>query len=116
MKLGDITRQLGFTNLTPQVAADDRTVSAGYASDLLSDVLAHAPRGGLLVTVQIHLNVIAVAVTAELAAVVFASNRRPEPDVVQKASEEGVALYVSAAPTFEVVGKLYGLGLRGPGA
>ena len=33
-----------------------------------------------------------------------------------KAAEEGVALFASPEPAFEVVGKLYALGLRGRGA
>ena len=78
MKLEDIARELGFTELTPEVSgAKDTDIDRGYASDLLSDVLAHAPEGGLLVTLQVHLNVIAVASHAELAAVVFAGNRKP---------------------------------------
>ena len=53
-------------------------------------MLAHAPEGGLLVTLQVHLNVIAVASHAELAAVVFAGNRTPEDDVLAKAAAEGL--------------------------
>ena len=33
--------------------------------------------------------------------------------VCAKAAEEGVALFVSERPAFEVVGRLYQLGLRG---
>jgi hypothetical protein len=77
-------------------------------------VIAHAPRGGLLVTVQVHLNVVAVAVHAELAAVVFAMDRCPEEAVVRKAVDEGITLYRSKATAFELVGRLYQLGVRGP--
>ena len=78
MKLEDIARELGLTELTPEGPATVRpTIERGYASDLLSDVLAHAPEGGVLVTLQVHLNVIAVASHAELAAVIFAGGRRP---------------------------------------
>jgi hypothetical protein len=116
MNLAELARELKLEDLTPQVrAAPGGQISAGYASDLLSDVLANAPRGGVLVTVQVHLNVVAVAVHAELAAVIFASGRRPEPAVIAKAAEEGVALYVSDQTAFDVVGRLYALGLRGKG-
>jgi len=81
---------------------------------LLSDVLAHAPKGGVLVTVQVHLNVIAVAVHAELAAIVFASGRIPDDAVRAKAVEEGIALYGSERSAFDIVGRLYELGVRGP--
>ncbi len=117
MKLEQIVAELGLTELTPAAGdAADAEVTRGYASDLLSDVLANAPAGGLLVTLQVHLNVIAVAGHADLAAVVFAGGRRPDDDVVAKAVEEGLALYAVGRDTFEVVGRLYALGLRGRGA
>jgi hypothetical protein len=114
MKLEEIAQKLGFTELTPAVpGSSDSEIDRGYASDLLSDVLAHAPEGGLLVTLQVHLNVIAVASHAELTAVVFAGNRCPEDDVLAKAAAEGLALYSSPADTFDIVGRLYSLGVKG---
>ena len=91
MKLDDIARELGLTELTPEVTGNrEAEIERGYASDLLSDVLAHAPEGGVLVTLQVHLNVIAVASHAEMAAVIFAGGRRPEDDVCAKAVAEGL--------------------------
>lgn len=115
MKLDDIARELGFVALTPDLSEKkgDAEITHGYASDLLSDVLAHAPEGGLLVTLQVHLNVVAVASHAELAAVVFAGSRTPEDVVLAKAVDEGVALYSAPADTFEIVGRLYALGIKG---
>ena len=117
MKLDEIAKKLDLTLLTPETPAiEEADVTRGYASDLLSDVLAHAPEGGLLVTLQVHLNVIAVASHAELAAVVFAGGRQPEADVVAKAAAEDIILYLSADETFDVVGRLYELGVKGPHA
>jgi hypothetical protein len=117
VKLEQIVAELGLTELTPAAGDSvDGEITRGYASDLLSDVLANAPSGGLLVTLQVHLNVIAVAAHADLSAVVFAGGRRPDDEIVAKAVEEGLALYASGDDTFEVVGRLYALGLRGRGA
>lgn len=113
MKLSELARQLNLKCLTPTVTNGDALVSAGYVSDLLSDVLANGPEGGVLVTVQVHLTVVAVATHAELAAVIFAMNRVPEEAVCVKAAEEGIALYASSAPAFELVGRLYALGVQG---
>ena len=113
MNLKEICRQLDLENLTPELPAAGVDVAGGFASDLLSDVLANADRGSVLVTVQVHLNVIAVAVHAELAAVVFAAGRRPEEAVRLKAVEEKIPLLLSAEPAFEVVGRLYAMGIRG---
>ena len=97
-------------------AAGDADITKGYASDLLSDVLANAPAGGVLITLQVHLNVIAVAGHADLRAVIFSSGRQPEAEVVARAAEEGIALFASPSDTFELVGRLYQLGVRGTGA
>lgn len=113
MKLGELAKRLDLTNLMPELDAAGREISRGYVSDLLSDVLANAPAGGVLVTVQVHLNVIAVAMHAELAAILFAADRRPEAPVRQKALEEGVALFTSPLPAWELVGHLYAAGVTG---
>jgi len=36
-------------------------VTGGYASDLLSDVIAHSRKGNVWVTIQTHPNIVAVA-------------------------------------------------------
>ena len=114
MKLEEVAKKLDLDLLTPETpAVAEAEIERGYASDLLSDVLANAPEGGVLVTLQVHLNVIAVASHAELAAVIFAGNRRPEEDVLAKAAAEGISLYVSPADTFDIVGRLYALGVKG---
>jgi hypothetical protein len=114
MKLRDIAEQLKLTNLTPELNdALDVEVTSGHASDLLSDVLSNAPTGSVLVTIQAHLNVVAVALHAHLAGVIFAAGRTPDPEVASRAVDERVALFVTPMSTFETAGRLYQLGLRG---
>jgi hypothetical protein len=114
MRMREIAQAIALTELTPPLSEKaDGQVTAGYASDLLSDVLAHAPAGGLLVTLQVHLNVIAVAGHAGLRSVIFTSDRRPDDDVIQKAADEDLSLYNSPLDTFELVGRLYVLGVKG---
>ncbi len=79
MTLGKIVSSLGLEVLTPELSVNGGAeVTRGHASDLLSDVLANAPSGGVLLTIQVHMNVIAVALHAGLAAVVFTQGMRPE--------------------------------------
>lgn len=114
MNLNEIAKTLNLEYLTPELPLEDgQAVCGAYVSDLLSDVLAHGPKDGLLVTVQVHMNVVAVAVHAELAAVIFALGRRPDELVRKKAVEEKVALFSSPCAAFDLVGRLYSLGLRG---
>lgn len=114
MTLERIVEELGLEALTPQLpVGQSPEVERGHASDLLSDVLANAPSGGLLLTIQVHMNVVAVAVHAAQAAVVFTSGMAPEESVRARAAEEGLPLFTTAASTFDVAGRLHALGLRG---
>jgi hypothetical protein len=91
----------------------DAVVSRGYASDLLSDVIANTEKGDIWVTLQIHPNIAAVASMKELAGIVIINGRRPETETVNKAKEENIPILVSQMPAFEVIGRLYKLGIGG---
>ena len=87
-------------------------ITGCYISDLLSDVLANAEPGVLWATVQIHRNVVSVAATKDLAAVLFTNGRRPEAAVVVEAEEQGIVLLSTSLSTYEAAGKLWEAGLR----
>jgi hypothetical protein len=89
----------------------DREIRTGYASDLMSDVIANGREGDLWVTLQIHQNVVAVAGMKDLAAVVLVNGREPEEDTLAKANSEGLPILVSQLPAFELIGRLYELGI-----
>jgi len=88
-------------------------VTGGYASDLLSDVIAHSRKGNLWITIQTHPNIVAVATMKELTAIILAGGREPDPETVQKAEEEGIPILVSPLFTFELAGRLYQTGISG---
>ncbi len=94
-------------------AEASRDVQGGYVSDLLSDVIAHAPEGALWVTLQRHSNVVAVAVLKGLAGIVLVNGREPEPDTIARASQEHVVIVTTPLNAFDAVGVLYGRGVRG---
>lgn len=112
MTLNDLAQKLGL-EVRAGGSALEVEVRGGYASDLLSDVIAHGQPGDLWVTLQRHQNIVAVASLKRLAGIVLVNGREPEADALQKAGAEGVPLLVSALPTFELVGRLHDLGLSG---
>jgi hypothetical protein len=109
--LSRIERELSLICLAPP--AQDVEIDSGFASDILSEVLARASQGSLLVTSQSGLNVIAVASFAGIPGVIVTSGHEPAAEVVGKAREEGVGLYATSADTFDVVGTLARLGVAG---
>ncbi|MEJ2701631.1 MAG: hypothetical protein P8Z79_04250 [Sedimentisphaerales bacterium] len=114
MKLKELIEKL---NLGVRSAKDslDREVVRGYASDLLSDVLANTEEGDLWITLQIHQNIAAVASMKNLAGIVLVNGREPEQETVEKAEAENIVIVVTDLPAFELVGRLYGLGITGMG-
>lgn len=110
--VGTLAEQLGGTIMT---AGDEagREVHGGYASDLLSDVIANAREGDAWVTLQRHVNVAAVAHLRGLAAVVLVNGRQPEADTSRRANEERIPIVSTPLTAFDAAGRLYALGLRG---
>ena len=88
-------------------------IAGGYASDLLSDVMANANEAEIWVTLQKHVNIIAVAKLKGLAAIVIVNGRRPEPDTVSRAEAEGIPVISTPLPAFESVGLLHAQGISG---
>ncbi len=86
--------------------------SGGYASDLLSCVMAGAQHQGIWVTLQAHVNIVAVAALLDLAAVIITENAMPDEATIARANQEGITLLSTSMPTFGIVGKLWDMGLR----
>lgn len=112
MRLSDLIGELKLQVLCGERFLD-REVLRGYASDLMSDVIAHGKSGDIWLTMQIHMNVVAVAAMREVAAVVMSGGRRPPDDVLSKADEQEVVILSSDLPTFEIAGRIYRLGVAG---
>ncbi|MEJ2695230.1 MAG: DRTGG domain-containing protein [Candidatus Sulfobium sp.] len=111
MKLVDLVDSLSLEVKTPGIDLK-REVTGGYVSDLLSDVIGNAREGFLWVTLQVHLNIVAVASLKGLSGIVLVNNRTPDQETLKKAAEENVPILATTLPTFELVGRLYSLGLR----
>ena len=112
MNLNDLVKEFSLEVKTGSGRLD-REVTGGYVSDLMSDVLAHADEGNLWVTLHIHQNIVAVAAHKGLAGIILVQGRQPEKDTLAKAAEEDIPVMVSALPAFELVGRLYKVGIRG---
>jgi serine kinase of HPr protein (carbohydrate metabolism regulator) len=111
MTVQDIIKQLNLSivssaNLTHQI-------TGGYASDLLSCVMAGAKAGNVWVTLQAHPNVVAVASLLELSAVIMTEGVSPDSETVSKAQNTSITLLSTPKDTFTIVGELATMGIRG---
>ncbi len=112
MHLNEFVQHLGLEVKMGRDALETE-VKGGYVSDLMSDVIAHGREGDLWVTLQTHQNTVAVASLKGLAGIIIVNGREPEADTLAKARAENIALFVSELPAFELVGRLYKMGLTG---
>jgi predicted transcriptional regulator len=112
MTLQEIIDLLELTVLTEKKDFDRVVPTAGYASDLLSCVMAGAQRRGVWVTLQAHSNIVAIAALLELSAIIITEGAQPDEETVARANQEGVTLLATGNQTFYVVGKLWEAGLR----
>ena len=73
-----------------------------YVGDLLSDVMGHAGDQCVLVTIQNHLNTLAVCTLVGCEVVVLCHNRPVPPDMAEGAKREGVAIITTPMSQYEV--------------
>lgn len=112
MTIKDFIDLTGATLVTPQSDVS-REITCGYACDLLSWVMSHGAAGMVWVTVQTHMNVVAVATLMDMAAVVAPEGIVFEADVIAKAQEEGIALLKSGKTAYTLCGMMYAAGVKG---
>ena len=110
MLLTETVEKLNLTSRT-EVAGSTEVVF-GYASDLLSDVLANAKKGTLWVTNQKHQNIVGVAGMLDLAGVIIAGGIEPDENTLAKGSQENMPLYSTELTLYDTVGRLYNLGIK----
>ena len=112
MTLKDIVEKLEMRVETAEKGLQ-KEVTGGYVSDLLSDVMAQSKPGDLWVTLQAHPNIIAVATLKDLAGIVIVQGRKLEEETLKKAQQEDIPILVSDLQAFEIVGRLYQMGISG---
>jgi hypothetical protein len=115
MTVQELMATLGLHGFCLAPSSLDRDILGGYASDLLSCVMAKAQAGTVWVTLQAHPNVVAVASLLDLAAVIVTEGVTPDAETIGRAQENGVTLLGSSQTTFTVVGRLSALGVAGIG-
>jgi len=106
MKVKEIVDKFDLKVLTSPDKLDVE-VTGGYASDLLSDVMANSRPGNIWITLQTHQNIVAVARLRNLAAIILVNNRMPDPETIKSAEAEQVPLLTTSEPAFQISGKLY---------
>lgn len=77
-------------------------VEGMYICDLLSWVMSRAEKGNAWVTVHTHMNIVAVALLAEIPCIIIPENITVDEATINKASDEGIAILSSEKDAFKI--------------
>ncbi len=105
-----LKEELGMKMLTS--CDDGKEIAKGYICDLLSWVMAKGQEKMAWITVQTHLNVIAVACLHDFACVIIPENIEVPQESIEKANEEGICVLSSEKDAYEIAIGMAKLGIE----
>ena len=91
----------------------DMEVKTAFMADLMSDVLAFATAGSLLITGLTNPQVLRTADVIDIAAIIMGRGKRLSPEMTQLAEMMNIPVLTTKYILFEVAGRLYSKGIRG---
>lgn len=112
MKLAEVARILQAEVLVPAPDMEAEVLSA-CGADLMSDVLSFTKERTLLLTGLTTSQVVRTASIIDLAGIVFVRGKRPGPEVLEMAREQGLPVFLTRLPMYESCGLLFQAGLGG---
>ncbi len=103
MTIKELASLIDAKVMTPELNLDTK-IACGYTCDLLSWVMAHGKQGMAWVTVQTHMNVVAVGVLMEMAVVIIPEGIEMERASIEKASNEELVVLQSPLSAYAICG------------
>jgi predicted transcriptional regulator len=91
----------------------DLEVQTAFGADLMSDVLAFAKAGSLLLTGLTNTQVIRTANVLDIAAIILVRGKKPSSETITLASELKIPILATKYILFETAGRLYMKGIVG---
>jgi predicted transcriptional regulator len=91
----------------------DLEVKTAFGADLMSDVLAFAKAGSLLLTGLTNSQVIRTANILDIAAIILVRGKKPSTETINLAKELKIPLLTTKYILFETAGRLYVKGIVG---
>ena len=89
----------------------DLEITYAFASDMMSDVLAHVGMDTMLLTGLINSQSVRTAEMLDVPCLVFVRGKIPHKDAVQRAQQIDLPLLMTSYSMFEACGRLYEAGM-----
>lgn len=91
----------------------DLEVKTAFGADLMSDVLAYAKAGSMLLTGLTNTQVVRTANVLDIAAIILVRGKKPSQETITLASELKIPILTTKYILFETAGRLYMKGIVG---
>ncbi|HQL00961.1 MAG TPA: DRTGG domain-containing protein [Smithellaceae bacterium] len=91
----------------------DLEVKTAFGADLMSDVLAFAKAGSMLLTGLTNTQVVRTANVLDIAAIILVRGKKPSTDTINLARDLNIPLLSTKYILFETAGRLYEKGIVG---
>lgn len=91
----------------------DKEIKTAFGADLMSDVLAFAKTGSILLTGLTNSQIVRTSNILDIAAIIIVRGKRPLPETVKLAEELKIPIMATKYILFEAVGRLYKKGIVG---
>lgn len=91
----------------------DKEVKTAFGADLMSDVLAFAKPGSLLLTGLTNPQVVRTSDILDIAAIIIVRGKKPLPETIMLAEELKIPILGTKYILFETAGRLYSHGIVG---
>ncbi|HNZ30656.1 MAG TPA: DRTGG domain-containing protein [Smithellaceae bacterium] len=91
----------------------DMEVKTAFGADLMSDVLAFAKAGSLLLTGLTNTQVIRIANVLDIAAIILVRGKKPPMEALELAKDLHIPILTTKYILFETAGRLYTRGIVG---
>jgi hypothetical protein len=83
-----------------------------YIGDLLSIVMSKAKQNYAWITIQTHINIVAVAELLELSCIIIVENMDVDSDTLDKAKELNIPVFKTEESAYQIACKLYNMGIK----
>lgn len=111
MIVKDLVDKFGFELLAGDEGLENE-VKGAYSCDLLSWVMSHTKDADAWITVQTHVNIIAVASLLNLSCIIIPESIEVDEDTIVKAKAEGIPLLRTDLDSYKIFIKFYEAGIR----
>ncbi len=112
MKIAEISEIVDGTILCSAHIAQEE-IESGFASDMMSDVLAYTHNQGILITGLKNPQVVRTAEMVDIKCILLVNGKQPDQDMINLANKMEIAFIVTKMSMFQAICELSKAGLCG---